>query len=167
MSKQPVVHICDLEKNFKSTRALSGVNLDLVAGSVVGVLGPNGCGKTSLFKQIVGMHKPSRGTVNVFGTPTDKLDDEQVARIGYVSQQSELLDWLTVGETLDFVRAHYLSWDDGLAERLVKDFELDRNRKVGQLSVGQKQRLGIVVGVSHGPDLLILDEPAASLDPIA
>ncbi len=166
MTTQPVIKVRKLCKDFKSNHALQDINLDIAAGSVVGVLGPNGCGKTTLFKHIIGLLQPSRGGVETFGTEASKLDGKQMARIGYVSQQSELLDWLTVGETINFTQAHYLQWDEALAHRLLEDFKLKNNQKVGGLSVGQKQRLSIVLGVSHRPELLILDEPAASLDPV-
>ena len=83
-----------------------------------------------------------------------------------MSQESELMDWLTVGETVDLVSAHHVDWDSELANRLLADFKLNNSDKVGGLSVGQKQRLSIILGVAHKPELLLLDEPAASLDPI-
>lgn len=166
MTAQPVITVSNLSKDFKSKHALQDFNLTITSGSVVGVLGPNGCGKTTLFKHIVGLLQPSHGGVEAFGTNATKLTPEQIGKIGYVSQQSELLDWLTVGETINFTEAHYTNWDKDLARRLLDDFKLDDKAKVGGLSVGQKQRLSIVLGVSHRPELLILDEPAASLDPI-
>ncbi len=166
MSAQPVIRIRNLGKDFGGKPALSGVNLEILPGSVVGVLGPNGSGKTTLLKHIIGMLIPTRGTVETFDVPADKLDEARVARIGYVSQQSELLDWLTVGETIAFARAHYTTWDDDLAARLHQDFKLEAGHKVGGLSVGQKQRLSILLGIAHRPDLILLDEPAASLDPV-
>jgi len=166
MTAQAMINVSNLSKNYKSVNALREVSFSINSGSVVGVLGPNGCGKTTLFKTIIGMMPASRGTVGVFGTPATELSTAQLGDIGYVSQQSELLDWLTVSETIEFTKAHYLNWDQDLADRLLSNFKLVGNKNVGSLSLGQKQRLSIVVGVSHRPRLLILDEPAASLDPV-
>ncbi len=166
MTTRPVIKVRNLSKDFKSKHALRDVNLEIHAGSVVGVLGPNGCGKTTLFKHLIGLLQPSRGGVETFGTDAARLDPSQLGKIGYVSQQSELIDHLTVRETINFTEAHYLNWDKDLAQRLLDDFKLNDNSNVGSLSVGQKQRLSIVLGVSHRPELLILDEPAASLDPV-
>lgn len=166
MTSQPVISVKNMSREFGATRALSGVSLEISTGSVVGVLGPNGCGKTTLMKHMIGLLLPSHGQVETFGTEASRLSGEQMSRIGYVSQDSELLTYLNVGETLDFARAHQPRWDERLAERLVAEFELKRHQKVGQLSGGQRQRLSIVLGVAHRPELLLLDEPAAALDPI-
>lgn len=165
-SGDPVISIRNLSKEYGKTRALAQVDLDIPAGSVVGVLGPNGSGKTTLLKHICGLQRPSHGHVITLGKEALDLDGDQMAEIGYVSQESELLDWLTVGETIDLARAHHPTWDAALAQTLMDRFELKRGKKVGGMSVGQKQRLTIVLGVSHRPRLLLLDEPAASLDPI-
>jgi ABC-2 type transport system ATP-binding protein len=162
----PVISVRNLSKEYGKTRALSGVTLDIEPGQVVGVLGPNGSGKTTLLKHIIGLLRPSHGHVLTIGTEALDLDGAQMSRIGYVSQESELLDWLTVGETIDLARAHHAGWDSELAATLLEKFELGRGKKVGGLSLGNKQRLGIVLGVSHRPELLLLDEPAASLDPV-
>jgi ABC-2 type transport system ATP-binding protein len=161
-----VVSIRNLSKEYGKSKALEGVDLDIPTGSVVGVLGPNGSGKTTLLKHICGLQRPSHGHVITLGCEALDLGSDQMAQIGYVSQESELLDWLTVGETIDLARAHHPSWDAALAQTLMDRFELQRGKKVGGMSVGQKQRLSIVLGVSHRPRLLLLDEPAASLDPI-
>jgi ABC-2 type transport system ATP-binding protein len=162
----PVISVRNLSKEYGTTRALSGVTLDIAPGQVVGVLGPNGSGKTTLLKHIIGLLRPSHGHVLTLGTEALQLDGGQMSRIGYVSQESELLDWLTVGETIDLARAHHPGWDSDLAATLLEKFGLGHGKKVGGLSLGNKQRLGIVLGVSHRPDLLLLDEPAASLDPV-
>ena len=161
-----IVSVRNLTKEFGKNRALSGVDLEIPRGSVVGVLGPNGSGKTTLLKHITGLLRPSHGHVLTLGREALELTGGEIAKLGYVSQESELLDWLTVGETLDLARAHHPDWDDELATSLLERFELQRGRKVGGLSLGNKQRLSIVLGVSHRPELLLLDEPAASLDPI-
>ena len=166
MTSDSIISVRNLSREFGSKRVLSAVNLEIPRGSVVGVLGPNGCGKTTLIKHLIGMLIPSHGKVEVFGTEARNLDADQIARIGYVSQEPDLLTWLNVGETVDFARAHQPHWDDALADRLLGEFGLERHRNVGNLSGGQKQRLAIVLGVGHRPELLLLDEPAAALDPV-
>jgi len=163
----PVVRTENLGRRFGDKRALDGVTLDIAPGQVVGVLGPNGSGKTTLLKAIAGLLAPSHGRAITLGTDALALTGDQLQNIGYVSQEGELLDWLTVGETLDLVRAHHPRWDTALADTLLARFELGRKYKVGGLSTGQKQGLGIILGVAHRPRLLLLDEPAAALDPVA
>ena len=166
MSHDTIISVKDLSREFGDKRALGAVNLEIPRGSVVGLLGPNGCGKTTLIKHLIGLLVPSHGEVRVFGTPAAELGPDQIARIGYVSQDADLLTWLNVGETVDLARAHQPLWDDALAARLLGEFGLERHANVGKLSGGQKQRLSIVLGVAHRPELLLLDEPAAALDPV-
>jgi ABC-2 type transport system ATP-binding protein len=163
---EPIISVRNLDKEYGRTRALGGVTLNILPGQVVGLLGPNGSGKTTLLKHIVGLLRPTRGHVLTLGTEALELGGEQMAQIGYVSQDSELVDWLTVGETVDLARSHHPGWDAAMESTLMETFGLERGKKVGGMSLGQKQRLGIVIGVCHRPRLLLLDEPAASLDPV-
>lgn len=167
MTEQPIVRLRGVSKHYGRTRALDDVSLDILPGRIVGVLGPNGSGKTTLMGHLPGLLLPTAGTVETFGQPAARLDDAALARIGYVSQEPRLLEWLTVEQTIDFVRAGRPRWDEALCARLLGDFTLDRDARVGALSPGLRQRLAILVAVSPRPDLLILDEPAASLDPVA
>ena len=165
--QQPVVRVRGLGKQYGDTRALHDVNLDIMPGTIVGVLGPNGSGKTTLMGHVPGLLLPTTGTVETFGQPAARLDDAALGRIGYVSQEPRMMDWLTVAESVDFVRSGRASWDDALAARLLKDFGLDPHKRVSALSPGLRQRLAILLAVAPRPDLLLLDEPAASLDPVA
>jgi ABC-2 type transport system ATP-binding protein len=167
MSEQPVVRLRGVSKHYGTTRALADVSLDILPGTIVGVLGPNGSGKTTLLGHVPGLLLPTAGTVETLGVPAARLDDATLARIGYVSQEPRLMEWLTVGETIAFVRAGRPRWDEALAQRLLKDFALDAGKGVGALSPGLRQRLAILLAVAPQPDLLLLDEPAASLDPVA
>lgn len=167
MNEQPVVRLRGVSKHYGATRALADVSLDILPGTIVGVLGPNGSGKTTLLGHVPGLLLPTAGTVETFGRPAARLDDDALARIGYVSQEPRLMEWLTVGETIGFVRAGRPRWDEALAQRLLKDFALDAGKRVGALSPGLRQRLAILLAVAPQPDLLLLDEPAASLDPVA
>ncbi|HPF70966.1 MAG TPA: ABC transporter ATP-binding protein [Candidatus Krumholzibacteria bacterium] len=165
--QQPIVRLRGVSKHYGATRALNDVSLDIMPGTIVGVLGPNGSGKTTLMGHLPGLLVPTAGTVETFGQPAARLDDAALARIGYVSQEPRLMDWLTVEESIDFVRAGQPAWDEGLAARLQADFELDGGKRVAALSPGLRQRLAILLAVAPQPELLLLDEPAASLDPVA
>lgn len=167
MSEQPICRLSRVTKRYGTSCALQEVDLEIMPGTIVGVLGPNGSGKTTLLGHLCGLVLPSTGTVETFGMPAGTLGDAEIARIGYVSQEPRLLDWLTVGETIDFVHAGRSRWDVELVTRLLGIFELDQQRKVGALSPGLRQRLAILIAVAPRPDLLLLDEPAASLDPLA
>jgi len=167
MSDAPVVRFEHVTRDFGATRALHDILLEIPTDTVVGVLGPNGGGKTTLLRHIPGLALPTSGTVTTFGVPAARLDDARLSRIGYVSQETELLAWLTCGELIAYVQAGQPRWNHDLADRLVREFEIDLRRRIGALSTGQRQRLAILLGVAHEPDLLLLDEPASALDPIA
>ena len=146
MNEQPIVRLRGVSKHYGTTRALDDVSLDLKAGTIVGVLGPNGSGKTTLMAHLPGLLLPTTGTVETFGQPSAKLDDATLARIGYVSQEPRLMDWLTVGETIAFVRAGRPVWDDALAVRLLNDFTLDPAKRVSALSPGTAAAAGHPAG---------------------
>lgn len=167
MIERPIARLRGVTKLYGAVRALDDVSLEFAPGTIVGVLGPNGSGKTTLLGHLPGLVLPTAGSVETLGVPAARLGDAELARIGYVSQEPRLPEWLTVGETVEFVRAGRVRWDAALAARLLRDFELEPGRSVGALSPGLRQRLAILVAVAPRPDLLILDEPAASLDPVA
>ncbi len=167
MSDALVVEFSHLTKDFGSARALSDLCLEIPSNTVVGVLGPNGGGKTTLLRHIPGLALPTTGKVTTLGVEAARLDDARLCRIGYVSQETELLGWLNCGELIAYIRAGQPRWNHDLAERLVREFEIDLHKRIGALSTGQRQRLAILLGVAHEPDLLLLDEPASALDPIA
>lgn len=167
MSDIPAVRFAGVTRHFGATCALRGIDLEIPADTVVGVLGPNGGGKTTLLRHIPGLLLPSSGTVTTLGADAARLDDGRLARIGYVSQETPLLGWVTCGELIAYVRAGHPRWNDDLARRLADTFAIDPRRRVGSLSTGERQRLAILIGVAHEPDLLLLDEPASALDPIA
>jgi ABC-2 type transport system ATP-binding protein len=167
MTDRPITRLRGVSKHYGATRALNEVDLEIRSGTIVGLLGPNGAGKTTLMGHLPGLILPSAGSVEVFGQPAALLDDAALARIGYVSQEPRLMEWLTVTETIDFARTGRSRWDARLAARLLADFELAPDKQVGTLSPGLRQRLAILLAVAPQPDLLLLDEPAASLDPVA
>ena len=164
---EATVEIKCLTKRFKKKTALDAVNWNVMPGRIIGLLGSNGAGKSTLIRHIIGLYLPSAGTCNTFGCEAAKLGPEQLARIGYVHQEGELLDWMTAGQLIRYVAAYYPQWNKDLEERYIEDFEIDLKDRVVSLSPGQRQKLAILLAIGHEPELLILDEPASALDPLA
>jgi ABC-2 type transport system ATP-binding protein len=163
----PFVTARGLSKSFGRKSVLENLSFEVRPGDVVGVLGKNGAGKTTLLELMLGFTPASAGEVKVFGHGSYGLPGAAKARIGFVPQQDELVNQLSVSDQLKLVRSFYKSWDDALIERLVRLWEIEPEARVRSLSVGQRQKLSILLALGPKPDLLILDEPVASLDPIA
>lgn len=157
----------NLGKSFDRHHVLDDVSFDVHAGDVVGVLGKNGAGKTTLLELILGFTPPTRGTVRVFDHDSFALPGAAKARIGFVPQQDELVNPLTAADQIGMIASFYRDWDDALVQRLSDEWDLSLRERVKNLSVGQRQKLSILLSLGHRPDLLILDEPVASLDPFA
>ena len=161
-----VVETDGLTKTFSGVRALDEVDLSLPRHSIVGLIGRNGSGKTTLVRHIVGLYLPTAGTCSTLGTPSHRLGSSELSRIGVVHQENRLLEWMRVGQHLRFVGSFYERWDRDIERRLLDEFELDAGKRVGKLSGGDLQKLAIILAVCHRPQLLLLDEPLAGLDPI-
>jgi ABC-2 type transport system ATP-binding protein len=143
------------------------MSFGVAPGDVIGVLGKNGAGKTTLLELMLGFTAPTGGEVRVFGHHSHSLPGNIKARVGFVPQQDELIDQLRVGDQLRVVASFYPHWDFALIDRLCGEWGVDRNARIGSMSVGERQKLSILLAFGHKPELLILDEPVASLDPIA
>lgn len=154
----------NVTKKYGKVTALDQLDLALPAGRVIGLLGPNGCGKSTLLRHILGFHLPTSGKVSVFGTETPKLGEKELSRIGAVHQQDQMFFWMSVKQFLQYVSKFYRQWDLGLQDRLIESLNLDMGARVGALSPGNKQKLGLVAAVCHRPDLLLLDEPVSAMD---
>jgi ABC-2 type transport system ATP-binding protein len=156
-----------LGKSFNAKPVLENVSFTVEPGDVVGVLGKNGAGKTTLLELMLGFTPPTAGRVEVFGHESFKLPGAAKARVGFVPQQDELVSQLTARDQIDVIASFYSRWDHALIERLCRTWELDPGERIKGMSVGQRQKLSILLSLGHSPDLLILDEPVASLDPVA
>jgi len=163
---QNVVEISGLTRRFRDQVALDNVKLTVPAGSVFGLVGENGAGKTTLIKHILGSLKAQQGSVRVFGIDPVADPVNVLGRIGYVSEESDLPAWMTVDELMKYMRAFYKSWDESYAESLRRDFDIDRKAIVKNLSKGQRARAGLLTALAYRPELLLLDEPSAGLDPV-
>jgi ABC-2 type transport system ATP-binding protein len=162
-----LVEIRGLSKRFGGVQALDNVDLDIERGRIVGLLGANGAGKSTLLRHIIGLYLPDAGTCRTLGCPAAKLGPPELARIGYVHQEGELLDWMTTQQLIRYVSTYYPTWNKELEQRCVREYEIAPKARVGSLSPGQRQRLAILIAICFEPELLILDEPAAALDPLA
>lgn len=144
---------------------LDGLDWSLLPGQVVGLLGRNGAGKTTLLEALLGLREPQAGRVELFGRDVAQLDDAARARIGYVPQRADLYEWLTPLQLLAYFRSFYPRWNQAKVDGLLARWQIALDRPIARLSGGEQQRLSIVRALAHEPDLLVLDEPVASLDP--
>ncbi|MSR26411.1 MAG: ABC transporter ATP-binding protein [Planctomycetaceae bacterium] len=161
------IDVSGLVKCFDTRAVLASIDLRVPRGQVIGLPGPNGSGKSTRIKCLLGLLKADEGSATVLGTDAWQLADREKARIGYVPQEATLYPWLTVSQTVAYVSSFYSSWDRAWGEELLRRWDLPLGQRVGPLSVGQKQKLALVLALGHRPELLILDEPVASLDPVA
>jgi len=154
-----------VRKHFGLKIALDGVDWSVPAGSVVGLLGQNAAGKTTLIKTALGLLKPTRGETKLLGEDPWALSADSKARVGYVPQVITLYPWMRVRQLVKYTASFYPRWNDALVDNLLLEWDVRGDDKVGLLSVGTLQKLAIVLALGHEPELLVLDEPAASLDP--
>jgi len=164
---EPYVVASHLGKSFYGKPVLDDVSFDVQPGDIVGVLGKNGAGKTTLLELMLGFTPATTGSVQLFGHDSFRLPGPVKARVGFVPQQDELINQLSAADQIGVIASFYARWDDALIERLSKSWEVSLRERIKGMSVGQRQKLSILLALGHRPDLLILDEPVASLDPIA
>lgn len=163
---EPVVAIRHVTRKFGSKNALDDVSLDIPRGTVFGLIGGNGAGKTTLIRHILGLLKARTGTVRVFGIDPVADPVGVLARVGYLSEDRDLPDWMRVYELMRYMQAFYPRWDETYAEELREMFDLDPKTRIRDLSRGQRARAGLLVALAHRPELLVLDEPSSGLDPV-
>jgi ABC-2 type transport system ATP-binding protein len=155
-----------LGKRYGRRFALEDCTLEVPAGRVVGLVGPNGAGKSTLLNLAVGMLQPTTGTIEVLGG-APAASPEQLAKVGYVAQDTPTYAHLTVGDHLELGARLNPAWDAGIARRRVQRLGLPLDQRARKLSGGQRAQLALTLGIAKRPQLLILDEPVASLDPLA
>ncbi len=163
MSSTYAIAIRDFTKRYGSFEAVSSLTLEVEPGSICGLLGPNGSGKTTTFKCLLNLARPTSGTMQVEGAPVQPATFEELA---YVPERSALYEWLTLADHLEFNRRSYRKYDAKRADELVNLFRLERKKKVGKLSKGQQTAVALILAFSIQPRILVLDEPASGLDPV-
>lgn len=166
-AETPVLGMQDVRKSFGSLTVLDDLTLAVYPGEVFGFLGRNGAGKSTAIRILMGILRSDAGYINVFGKAlqTDIVGIRQ--RIGYVAQEQNMYPWMTPKVLSRFVRGFYPRWDEQRYQRLMNDFALPAKRRIGTFSGGMKAKLALTLALSTRPDLLILDEPTAGMDPVA
>jgi ABC-2 type transport system ATP-binding protein len=154
----------NLSKAFRRTEAVNALDLEVPEGSIYAMIGPNGAGKTTTIKLLMNILRASAGSAQVLGVDSRRLSPREFARIGYVSENQEMPDWMTVDYFLRYLRPFYPTWDDALAEDLVRQFELPRDRKLRHLSRGMRMKAALASSLAYRPELVVLDEPFTGLD---
>lgn len=163
---QTVVDVTELSRTFEHKKALDGVSFRATAGQVYGLVGSNGAGKTTFLKHLLGLLRATSGSVRIFGLDPVRDPVGVLSRVGYLSEEHELPEWMRVGELMRYTQAYHPTWDASYARELLGTFALDPGRKIKDLSKGMRAQAGLIAAVAHRPELLILDEPSSGLDAV-
>jgi ABC-2 type transport system ATP-binding protein len=161
---EEVIAAHNLCRAFGRRPVVRDVTLSVPQGSVFALIGPNGAGKTTTIKTLVNILEPSSGEATVLGIPSTQLGPTQFQKIGYVSENQELPEWMTVAQLLAYCKPMYPSWDDAFCESLLRQLDLRPEQKIKSLSRGMKLKAALLSSLAYHPRLLILDEPFAGLD---
>ena len=156
-----------LSKRYGHVWGLRDCTLTVPAGAIVGLVGPNGAGKTTLLEMVIGLLKPTEGQIEVFGHTTQANTAQTLARVGYVAQNHPLYPEFSVADMFHFGQAMNPSWDMGMARARMEALDIPLKRKVKNLSGGQQAQVSLAMALAKRAPLLVLDEPVASLDPVA
>lgn len=156
-----------LRKNYGSTQVLRDVDFDLPEGAVLGLVGRNGAGKSTLIRALMGLIEVDAGSATVLGEPALAMSDRAKQQLGYVPQQPDALGWLRVDEMFTLLRGYYPNWDQDFVDTQLARTQLPRDRALARLSPGERQQAALIRALAVRPSLLVLDEPAAALDPVA
>jgi ABC-2 type transport system ATP-binding protein len=152
-----------LSKSFGRTEALAPLDLVVPRGAIFALVGHNGAGKTTLIKLLLNILRPTHGAATILGESTTALSGESFTRIGYVSENQEMPEWMSVQGMMDYLRPFYPTWD---AANLLADFDLPPDRKLKQLSRGMRMKAALASVLAFRPPLIVMDEPFSGLDPL-
>jgi ABC-2 type transport system ATP-binding protein len=167
MSDELVIETEALTKRFRRRTALEDCSIAVPRGRVAALVGPNGSGKTTLLRLLAGLSSPTEGRISVFGEEMSTSSGALRSRVGYLDQERPLYPWWRVREILEFGRKTNPAWDGELARQHLAALRIDLNSRIRELSGGQKAQVALAVCFSKRPELVLLDEPAAALDPVA
>ncbi|HUB68332.1 MAG TPA: ABC transporter ATP-binding protein [Candidatus Methylacidiphilales bacterium] len=155
-----------LTRRFGRSLAVDDLTLQVPEGAIYAFLGPNGAGKTTTILILLNILRPSAGLARVLGTETIRFGPEQLAKIGYVSENQKLPETMTVARFIAWHKPMYPTWDDAFCAELLRRFELPLDRKLRNLSRGMKMKAALLAAIAYRPRLLVLDEPFSGLDPL-
>lgn len=155
-----------LVKRFGRNPVLAGLDLQVPAGSIYALVGSNGVGKSTTLKTLLGVYRADAGMVRVLGKDSRRLQPEDLAQIGFVSESAHLPDWMTVTQFLDYLKPMYPTWDETAAAALARQFDLPPDRPLKHLSRGMRMKAALIGALAYRPKLLILDEPFSGLDAV-
>jgi ABC-2 type transport system ATP-binding protein len=159
----PAIETHGLSKTFGRTEALAPLDLVIPRGAIFALVGHNGAGKTTLIKLLLNILRPTHGSATILGESTADLTGESFTHIGYVSENQELPDWMTVQAMMNYLRPFYPTWD---AANLLADLDLRPDRKLKQLSRGMRMKAALASVLAFRPPLIVMDEPFSGLDPL-
>jgi ABC-2 type transport system ATP-binding protein len=164
--KNLAIELSDVSWKAGKSFAISDLSLHVPTGAIYGFLGPNGSGKTTTIRMVMGMLKPDSGEIRVLGGSVAKETASILANVGYVPERPHVYPQLTVGEAIRFHKAFYPLWDEGWSVQLRERLGLDPERKIARMSKGESGKLLMLLALSQRPRLLVLDEPTDGLDPV-
>jgi ABC-2 type transport system ATP-binding protein len=159
----PAIETHQLAMTFGKHQSLLPLDLSVPRGSVYALAGHNGAGKTTLLKLLVNILKPTSGSATVLGQRSTSLTGEAFTRVGYVSENQEMPEWMTVRAFMDYLRPFYPTWNEGT---LLRDLDLPEDRKIKHLSRGMHMKLALASVIAFRPSLIVMDEPFSGLDPL-
>ena len=161
-----VIQTQNLSRSYGRTAALQGLDLTVPQNAIYALVGPNGAGKTTIIKLLMNILRPTAGSAQVLGHPAANVTGEVFTHIGYVSENQELPEWMTVSYFLNYLRPFYPTWDPALEQHLLRQFDLPLDRKIKHLSRGMKMKVALASVLAYRPALIVLDEPFSGLDPL-
>jgi ABC-2 type transport system ATP-binding protein len=160
------IHTEQLTRRFGRVTAVDCLNLDVPEGALYALVGQNGAGKTTTIKVLMNLIPATKGSATILGTDSRNIRGKSYTQIGYVSENQEIPEWMKVGSLLEYLRDFYPTWDSALEQSLVKQFDLQLDRKIKALSRGMKMNLALASALAFHPRLIVLDEPFGGLDPL-
>ena len=163
--KKPIISITNLEKSYQSQPVLKSLNWQVEPGDIVALLGRNGAGKSTLLESIMNLRQVNKGEISLWGQNWSALPQSQREKLAFVSQDTSGFEWMRVKDFLTYLGGFFPSWDKLYCEQLQSRWNLNPLKRVGELSGGQAQIMHVIQALSVKPELMILDEPVAHLDP--
>jgi ABC-2 type transport system ATP-binding protein len=160
----PIIETVNLSRRYGRTEAVRDLSLAVPEGTIFAFVGPNGAGKTTTIKTMMNILRPSRGRATVLGVDSLRLGPAQFQQIGYVSENQEIHDWMTLRELLAYCAPLYRTWDASFADTLRRQLDLPLDRRIKEFSRGMRMKAALLSSLAYRPRLLVLDEPFAGLD---